>query len=912
FVWQEYLVFAYIVSYALDKVREISNCNGLTLRVKLQVHLSDLWNIYDLCICAFSLVGIALRVASVHSVNGAAADNSSFVGFYTNYSLLLLGNGSGLGDAHSEFARQFYVFFCSHNIMVISLALWLLRIFEVLINWKHLGPYLYMVATMISKMLPPVVIIFIPLCAFGIVRQGIQYPQYNTFNITVLKGVLLKPYFMLYGEVYAGEIDPDEWTGLESLMPLRCVVPIAMVIFLLVAVIVCISIIIAVFNDVYHEVHEKSKQVYKYLRFSIIIEYESMPMFPPPLTLVSWIFLTVRWLYHKRCRFWGCGGGGAGGGGGGAAAAAVAASAPLNLLSPATAKKPVHLITSLKLFLKQDEIEDLQDFEEECASRRSPHVSAAQYRRWRRQRDTVGGGGRGCHVADSARHARRDHADQTTPLLDTGYGISGGGGGGSSSQMLRLLSATNAPGGPVSVCSNPSTLPTPGGSGGGAAGGAVEAHGHRRDRLRRLSDVDRENGGSRLADVGAAGQTLEAMLRNAEEAERSGHGAGIEAATPPAQLHRGGGVARRTGRRRSELGGAATPPPVGRRLDSAGVTASESLINIVGGGDGASHRRGQRRRRRCRGAWRSAPASMTLRTPIPQTAAHVQPTAQPQLLRGASEGCGTCYYHLKQQRRYRIQAMSSPAADEAAKREATQPAAAAADTVGAAATPNGGNYKDSVNALRSTFLSGQTRPLSWRRKQLEALYALLTDQEDRIAEALWQDLRKCRQEAAAAELLILKADIAKLNRDLPQLTDIHKVKKTFISMMDNLGLQQQPYGVALIIGAWNYPFQLTLMPLAGAIAAGNCALPSEIASASAALLAELVPKYLDQSCIRVVCGGAKETQELLEQRFDYIFYTGSSRVGRLVMAAASKHLTPVTLELGGKSPVYVSEGVDLG
>uniref|UniRef100_A0A1I8G7N8 Aldehyde dehydrogenase n=1 Tax=Macrostomum lignano TaxID=282301 RepID=A0A1I8G7N8_9PLAT len=269
----------------------------------------------------------------------------------------------------------------------------------------------------------------------------------------------------------------------------------------------------------------------------------------------------------------------------------------------------------------------------------------------------------------------------------------------------------------------------------------------------------------------------------------------------------------------------------------------------------------------------------------------------------------TCYYHLKQQRRYRIQAMSSPAADEAAKREATsQPPL---PPIQSEQPPH---RTAATTKTLSTFLSGQTRPLSWRRKQLEALYALLTDQEDRIAEALWQDLRKCRQEAAAAELLILKADIAKLNRDLPQLTDIHKVKKTFISMMDNLGLQQQPYGVALIIGAWNYPFQLTLMPLAGAIAAGNCALvkPSEIASASAALLAELVPKYLDQSCIRVVCGGAKETQELLEQRFDYIFYTGSSRVGRLVMAAASKHLTPVTLELGGKSPVYVSEGVDLG
>lgn len=229
-------------------------------------------------------------------------------------------------------------------------------------------------------------------------------------------------------------------------------------------------------------------------------------------------------------------------------------------------------------------------------------------------------------------------------------------------------------------------------------------------------------------------------------------------------------------------------------------------------------------------------------------------------------------------------------------------------------TPNGGSYKDIVQALRSTFMSGRTRPLSWRRAQLEALHALLTEQETRIMEALWQDLRKCRQEAAAAEILILKADIAKLTHELPQLTDTHKAKKTFISMMDGVAVQKQPYGVALIIGAWNYPFQLTLMPLAGAIAAGNCAVvkPSEIAGASAALLAELVPKYLDQACIRLVCGAAKETQELLEQRFDYIFYTGSSRVGRLVMSAASKHLTPVTLELGGKSPVYVSEGVDLG
>ncbi|PAA63304.1 hypothetical protein BOX15_Mlig011433g2 [Macrostomum lignano] len=784
FVWQEYLVFAYIVSYALDKVREISNCNGLTLRVKLQVHLSDLWNIYDLCICAFSLVGIALRVASVHSVNGAAADNSSFVGFYTNYSLLLLGNGSGLGDAHSEFARQFYVFFCSHNIMVISLALWLLRIFEVLINWKHLGPYLYMVATMISKMLPPVVIIFIPLCAFGIVRQGIQYPQYNTFNITVLKGVLLKPYFMLYGEVYAGEIDPDEWTGLESLMPLRCVVPIAMVIFLLVAVIVCISIIIAVFNDVYHEVHEKSKQVYKYLRFSIIIEYESMPMFPPPLTLVSWIFLTVRWLYHKRCRFWGCGGGGGGGGGGGVSAAE-------STIAGDGEENRVHLITSLKLFLKQDEIEDLQDFEEECvqdfllsqtraqrekldhriaatnqlaentalrledmiqrqsvikqmlqvvdqrictggpggcgsnatataaaaaaaaaavatasppaaaaaaaepgggangvaeamlerlaeadvpgnesvsaavaaaaaaaatsaaaavasagnpngsgissrlggsgrqrfnssrhrhlsrqrslslteskhrqqqqASRRSPHVSGG----------STGGGAASVTLSEEAAAGATSLTqpdtpdvtmpDQTTPLLDTGYGISGGGGGGSSSQMLRLLSATNAPEEYTSICdgievplpiTEPPSPPSPasvgvqqpvdtanaGGSGGGAAGGAVEAMdiGDRSS----LADVEpRGNGvGIAFSDVGAAGQTLEAMLRNAEEAERLAMGPALKRRLR--QLSCTGAAESAPAPDVDDLSLAAATAPVGG-LDSAGVTASESLINIV-------------------------------------------------------------------------------------------------------------------------------------------------------------------------------------------------------------------------------------------------------------------------------------------------------------------------------------------
>ncbi|PAA60506.1 hypothetical protein BOX15_Mlig023123g1 [Macrostomum lignano] len=218
-----------------------------------------------------------------------------------------------------------------------------------------------------------------------------------------------------------------------------------------------------------------------------------------------------------------------------------------------------------------------------------------------------------------------------------------------------------------------------------------------------------------------------------------------------------------------------------------------------------------------------------------------------------------------------------------------------------------------VASLRSTFATGRTRSLDWRRSQLKALHNMLSEQEARFLEALWRDLRKSKQETAATELLMVKGEIAKLSKELTHLAAPTKPPKTFISRMDGLAIQPQPLGVALIIGAWNYPIQLVLLPLAGAIAAGNCAVvkPSEIAEASAALLAELLPKYLDQDCVRVVCGGVEETQQLLEQRFDTIFYTGSSRVARIVMAAASKHLTPVTLELGGKSPVYVSHGIDL-
>src|SRR5271170_775638 len=124
---------------------------------------------------------------------------------------------------------------------------------------------------------------------------------------------------------------------------------------------------------------------------------------------------------------------------------------------------------------------------------------------------------------------------------------------------------------------------------------------------------------------------------------------------------------------------------------------------------------------------------------------------------------------------------------------------------------------------------------------------------------------------------------------------------------ERAGVQQEPFGLALILGTWNYPFQQILIPLAGALAAGNAAVVklSEVAPNSASLMARELERYIDPSAFMVVTGGPETASRLLEYRFDKIFYTGSSNVGRLVMKAAAAHLTPVTLELGGKNPVIV-------
>lgn len=175
------------------------------------------------------------------------------------------------------------------------------------------------------------------------------------------------------------------------------------------------------------------------------------------------------------------------------------------------------------------------------------------------------------------------------------------------------------------------------------------------------------------------------------------------------------------------------------------------------------------------------------------------------------------------------------------------------------------------------------------------------------------DLGRHRQEAQALEIEFLKNDLRNTLMNLDEWVKPDCPAAPLVNVMDKVRIFKDPYGTALVIGAWNYPLQLTLLPVAGAIAAGNCVVvkPSEVSMESAKFIAETLPKYLDNECYPVIMGGVKETTELLKQKFDYIFYTGSGKVGQIVYEAATKNLTPVTLELGGKSPCYIDNTCDM-
>ncbi|MFJ5226644.1 aldehyde dehydrogenase family protein [Streptomyces sp. NPDC088400] len=218
-----------------------------------------------------------------------------------------------------------------------------------------------------------------------------------------------------------------------------------------------------------------------------------------------------------------------------------------------------------------------------------------------------------------------------------------------------------------------------------------------------------------------------------------------------------------------------------------------------------------------------------------------------------------------------------------------------------------------VARLRATFNTGRTKPLSWRLGQLEALRRLLTEKSEELQAALLADLGKNPAEAYRAEIGFT---LNELDHTVAHLEEWLRPRPAAVPdafLPAGAQVVRDPLGVVLIIGPWNYPVQLVLAPLVGALASGNTVVikPSELAPATSAVLAELVPGYLDNDAVAVVEGAIPETTTLLEQRFDHIFYTGSGNVGRIVMTAAAKHLTPVTLELGGKSPVVVEPGADL-
>ncbi|KAJ1168746.1 hypothetical protein NDU88_000660 [Pleurodeles waltl] len=202
--------------------------------------------------------------------------------------------------------------------------------------------------------------------------------------------------------------------------------------------------------------------------------------------------------------------------------------------------------------------------------------------------------------------------------------------------------------------------------------------------------------------------------------------------------------------------------------------------------------------------------------------------------------------------------------------------------------------------------------MEYRMSQLQALLKLLEENNAAINEALVQDLHKPAFEAEVSETCLINNEIiVALNNLNTWMTDEY-VTKNWATMLYTAYIRKDPFGVVLIIGPWNYPLSLLLIPLVGAIAAGNCSIvkPSEISKNTEKLVSDLLPRYLDPECFAVVCGGPQETTQLLENKFDYIFFTGSPNVGKIIMAAAAKHMTPITLELGGKNPCFIDNACD--
>jgi aldehyde dehydrogenase (NAD+) len=222
------------------------------------------------------------------------------------------------------------------------------------------------------------------------------------------------------------------------------------------------------------------------------------------------------------------------------------------------------------------------------------------------------------------------------------------------------------------------------------------------------------------------------------------------------------------------------------------------------------------------------------------------------------------------------------------------------------------NIGNIIQTQRDFFQTGKTKDVNFRIEQLTTLKQAITLHEQSIVEALQADLHKPEVETYLTEISVIKD----IDYAIKHLQNWSKPKKAAVSwdfFSYSAKIYPEPLGVVLIIGPWNYPFQLIISPLIGAIAAGNCAIikPSEIASHTSDVIAKIIAKHFDPAYLAVVEGGVEASQKLLAEKFDHIFFTGGTAVGKIIMAAAAKYLTPVTLELGGKSPCIVDTDINL-
>jgi len=220
---------------------------------------------------------------------------------------------------------------------------------------------------------------------------------------------------------------------------------------------------------------------------------------------------------------------------------------------------------------------------------------------------------------------------------------------------------------------------------------------------------------------------------------------------------------------------------------------------------------------------------------------------------------------------------------------------------------------EKYNNQKKFFYTHQTKNIEFRLNQLLILKKAIEEYESKIIEALKKDLNKPPVESYAAEIGFTLLELDFMIKNIKSLAKPKKVPTSFINAIGKSYIHNEPFGNVLIIAPWNYPFQLLIAPLIGSIAAGNVSIlkPSEFTPETTKVIKEMIKKHFNEEFVCVIDGEVKETQILLEQKFDYIFFTGSTIVGKIVMQAAAKNLTPVTLELGGKSPCIIDDDINI-